>query len=298
MTMNIAGMSPLLLDTTKFAISDLRFSPDVVKVPFRHSGNEFASVGAKPGARPGFRWKTPILAAYNYFGLKLKISTVAEIYFATFASGLRNAGALHTKLGLNTSCLAASYIDGWSINQFGIAMADIVTVLLSANGVLHPFQVVQTVSLPVLGSEPQLHTLGPYQLAGTRKDGAENNGYKLNPILHIPINDGDSFARTLAHLGSAPQLILGHEDALQMVTDLGLMGVNVASSCAIWLAGIDPTTQLRQTTGMSFTISAGQVNIAEIPFGLNTAAKAMVTIDPLSATATHPVVVATAAALP
>ena len=299
MTLNVTGMSPITLDSTTLAISDLAFTPDIVSIPFRHSGNEFPSIGAKPGARPAFRYRTPWLAAYAYFGLKLKISSIVNIYFANFTAGLRTpTTASNTALQVNNGCTGCSYIDGFSIDQFGLVMADVVTLMLSKDGITHPFQQVAAQVLPVLGSQPALSTMGPYQLNAVRKDGARSLGFRQNAIVYSPINDGDSYPRLADWMGASPQFMIDHEDALQMVTDLTLMGLNIATNAVIWLADLDPTTFLRKTTGTSLTVTAGNVMVKSVPWNLNSASKASVVVESLSSTGVHPVTVATGAALP
>jgi hypothetical protein len=299
MTIGLSGMSPVKINATVLAIQDLQFSPEVQYAGFRHSGNEFASVGVCPGGKPMAKFKTPFLAAYNLIGLKLLLATTFEVYFATFTSGLRNSGSsVNTKLGLNTSCTACVYITGASCGQNGILMADVEVIGLSNNGVANPFVSTGTVALPTLGSEPQLHTMGPYALNASRQDGASTSGFTQNIQLAVPLNDGDSFPRTVAWMGAAPRLQVDHQDALATLTALGLLGTNIATSMAVFFAGIDPTTQLRQATGVSLTITSGRVTPGPIQFALNQPNRIGIVGEALSAVATHPITVATAATLP
>lgn len=299
MALGLSGMSPLKINSTVLAVQNVQFSPEIAYSGFQHSGNEFASIGVCPGGKPMVKFRTPFLAAYNLIGLKLLVATTLEVYFATFSAGLRNSGsAVNTKLGLNTSCTACAYITGASAGQNGILMADVEVIGLSTTGALHPFLETGTVSLPTLGSEPQLHTMGPFALNASRLDGATTSGFTNGIQLSVPLNDGDSFPRTIAWMGAAPRLQVAHQDALQIVTSLGLLGTNIATSLAVFFAGIDPTTQLRQTTGVSLTITSGRVNPGPVQFALNQPASIGITGEALSATATHPIAVATAATLP
>lgn len=299
MTLTISGMSPVKIGTTVLAVQDLAVSPEINVANFRHSGNEFPSVGVVPSAMPKVRFRTPFNAAYTLIGMKMLVATTFEVYFATFASGIRQTGAVHVKYGLATSAQACCYIDGASVSQNGILMADIAVQLLSADGVTHPLTKTTTVALPTLASEPQLHTMGPFALNATRIDGATQWQLAQNIQLYTPINDGDAFPRTVGWMGADPQIQVAHEDPLTALTSLGLdRGVNITTSAAVFGAGIDPTTQLRQTTGVSLTISTGRVVTGPIQFDLNRPAKMGFTIRALSATTTHPVVVATGATLP
>lgn len=297
MTLAIAGMSPVLLDTTKLAVEDLQYSPDLLSVPFQHSGYEFPSVGVRPGGRPAWKFRTPFLDAYAYIGLKAKLATVCDIYFATFASGLRQAGANHTKLGLNTNCKAFCWIDGASVRQHGVLMADVNVLMLSIDSTTFPFQYVSAVSLPVLGAEPALHTLGPIGLNGVRKDGSKNHGFRNNCTIVAPINDGDKYPRNAVLMGAKPKLMIEHEDPMQMLTDLTVEGVAIPTSLALYFAGIDPTTGKRMTTGISLTGASGHAQHTGFKWSMTDPASVGIEVDLLSATSTHPIAVNTGAAL-
>ncbi len=299
MTVNLTGMAPLKLDSTVLAIEDLTFTPNIVHEPFHHSGNQFASVGMTPGASPAFRFKTPFLAAYTYMaGLKTKLATTVEIYFATYLNGLRQSGANHTKYELNTGGSACLYMTGATVAQNGVLMVEMIAQLLQSDGVTNPLKRTDSVSLPTLGTEPALHTLGCYALNGTRKDGAKSLSFQLQPKVTIGHHDGDNFPRTHTYMGGQPRLVLQHEDPLQMDTDLGQMGTNIATSVAFFFAGIDPTTHLRMTTGISITVAAGRAYPGELKFTQKDPVTRAVMIDPLSSTGTHPFVINTSATIP
>lgn len=298
MTMTIASLAPIKINSTVIAVKDVQFSPDIAYMAEQHSGYEFPSLGVVPGAAPRIRFKTPLTGAYSLIGMKLLIGTTFELYFATFASGLRQSGANHKKLNLNTSATVCAYIVGGSVGQNGVVWVDVEVVGLSADGVVNPFQITASVSLPTLSSEPQLHTMGPYALNGTRKDGASNLGFQTNVQLATTLNDGDSFPRSVGWMGAAPELAIEHQDALTVLGDLGLTGLNLVTSAAIFFCGIDPTTQLRQTTGFSFTVSSGRALPGPVTLNQGQLPRQGIMIKPLSATSTHPLVVATAATVP
>lgn len=300
MTLSLSGLAPAKIGSTVIPVMDVRVSPEMSYLAFQHSGNEFPSVGAVPGGMPRVSFKTPWAAAYSVIAsLKLSLQTTFEIYLATFASGLRNSGALHSKLSLNASCSACCYISGIeNVGQNQIAMATIEAVGLSNNGVQAPFQKVDLVSLPSLVSEPALHTLGPLTIAGSRVDGLLSSSYAQNIQLAIPKNDGDSYARTVGWMGAAPRLRGRHQDPIAMLAALGLTGVSISSSAALWLIGIDPTTMLRMPTGMSLTVSSGRIITDPVQLSQAKPNEMDFEIAALSSTSTHPVVVNTSASVP
>ncbi len=299
--LNLTGMSPLKINSTVLAITDLALSPEVEIENFRHSGYEFPSVGVVPGARPMARFKTPFGPAYTLFSMKLLQATVLEIYYATFASGLRQAGANHYIHALATSAKAACYMEGASVGQNGILMADIVVALLSSDGLTHPLAALASgATLPTLGSEPQLHTLGPFAIGSgpTRIDGLTNQGFRQNISLAMPKNDGDAYPRACAIMGMDPMIMGEHESPIALLTELGLMGEAVPTNAQAFFRGIDPTTQLLQTTGMKLAVTAGRAIPMPVQFDLNRPAKMGFGIRTLSSTSTHPITVTAAAALP
>lgn len=298
MTISLAGMSPLVVNATTLAITNLRGSPNLNFQAVRHSGNEFPSVGALPGAMPRMSFSTPFLAAYNLIGLKLLIATTFDVFFATFAAGLRQSGANHSKFGLTASCSACLYITGARVAQNGLLMADVEVVYLSNDGKTHPVTLTNSVSLPSLGSEPVLHTLGPYSLNTTRKDGLKNSGFSNGINLHVPINDGDSYPRTVGWMGAAPKLAWAHEDAKQMATDLGWIGANITTSVALYFCGIDPTTHLRMTTGISMIITSGRVWGDGYQWDMQQPATASLMAESLASGSTHPIAVTSGATIP
>jgi hypothetical protein len=303
MTLTIAGMAPCKLNATVLATSDLRISAGINYQGFKHSGNEFASVGVIASAIPRVSFKTPFLAAYNLIGLKLFALTTLDIYFATFAAGLRNpSGTVNSKLGINTSCSAVAYISGWSCGVNGILMAQIECIWLTAAaaGLTVPYVRTDSLALPTLGSEPQLHTLGPVAIGAspTRVDGLANVVYNQGINLKVPLNDGDQFPKTAAYMDADPALGLTHEDPLSMEAIVGLLGESIPTQVVQYFRGIDPSTKLLQTTGISMTMTSGALIPETYDFGLGNIDKISLGVKTLSNSGTHPVAIATAATLP
>jgi hypothetical protein len=301
MTLTISDMAPLKVNSSVLAITDLQLSPDIIDRSLRHSGNEYKSVGAIPGAKPMGRFKTPFMGAYNLIGMKMLQATVFEYYFATFAAGLRQSGANHSKLPLASGAKAALLIDGASVDQFGLLMADVGVYFLSSDGLTHPIAALASgQSLPTVASEPQLHTLGPFALGvgPTRVDGVTNQGFRQNNSVEAPVNDGDAFPKSCALLGQDPGLAGEHEDPLGLLTSLGLMGLNITTQAVAYFRGIDPTTQLLQATGISIAVTSGRAMPGPVQWGLNRTNRMGFNVAPLSSSQTHPFSINLSATLP
>lgn len=300
MTFSIAGMSPLLLGTDVLAIQDIAYSPDLISQPFQHSGNEFPSVGFRPGARPTLKYRTPIKGIYDHLAtLKGKSDTALGLYFSTFANGLRRTGSTHTKLTLPTGCTAFTWIDAISCRQYGVAMADVMTMLLwSPTGPnTFPLERTNNVALPSLGSEPKLHTFGPMGFDAAIKRGAVGHAFRNNCKVVAPVTDGYGGPTDAFLMELKPQFMIESTDPLSVLDELGLEGEEIATSVALQFTGIDAVTGKRETTGFQLSGTSGHRYSGEFKFSLTDPATAGIIVDLLSSSGTHPVSVNTSATI-
>jgi hypothetical protein len=312
MALTLETMSPLTVGSVTYAISDLAVSPSVEAQMLQHSGNEFPSLGIIPGATPRCSFKTPLYGALSMIGISARFvqASIFNFYLATFAAGLRQTGANHTKYSLATSAKCFLWIDGFSIAQNGVAMADCQGIFLSSNGTTHPLAApTGSVALPTLASEPIINTMGPFSITTTgeaRFDGATDFSFRHNCNVQAPKSDGDLYPKIAAFLGCTPQVMIGHMDPLSILAQVGLLGQNVdgttITAATIYLREIDttgtPATQLPKTTGISLTVARGRIVPSPVQFSLGAPAKTALTIHGLSVGTTHPVVTATAATIP
>ena len=321
MALQLEGMSPLTVGAATYAISDLAVSPSVEAQMFQHSGNEFPSLGLIPGATPRCSFKTPLYGALSMIGISARFvaASTFNFYLATFAAGLRQTGANHTKYALATSAKCFLWIDGFSIAQNGVVMADCQGIFLSSDGKIHPLAApAGSSALPTLAAEPIVNTMGPFSisLAGvnTRFDGATDFAFRHNCNVVTPKSDGDLYPKVAAFMGCAPTIHIGHMDPLAILAQLGMTGLVIDGttivSASIYMRQIDTVgtpaspgpyvapTQLPMTTGISLTIGNGQMTPEPVQFQLGQPAKTALTIHGLATGTTHPVVTATGATIP
>lgn len=296
----IYSLAPIRLNSTVLATADLAVPLEVASEAFRHSGNEFASALVVPGAAPRVRFKTPFKPAYDLIGFKGLPVTVLDVYFAKFVASIRDAGSTHAKYSLASSAEGLAYITSISVSNRGIAMAEVEVVLLSSDGMVHPFAAVTTAALPSLGSQPALHTLGVASINGTHIGGAMSVTVDLAPDIMVGVDgapgDGLLYPTVAAYMGGSPAIEVEHGDPITLLATLGLTGVAVgASTFKQWFREYDSTAHVTLATGVSLTIASGAGRVIPIAPGSDNLglAKGGFRIEGLAATGTHPLVLGT-----
>jgi hypothetical protein len=118
----LAGLAPARIASTVVATEGLSVSPDIAKDVFQHSGNPYGSVMQVLGAAPRVRYSTPFAEAWTVFGssLKPKAFTTWDVYFSSFASGVRDSASTHVKLALTASCSVFAWIRSISCRDRGV----------------------------------------------------------------------------------------------------------------------------------------------------------------------------------
>lgn len=295
----VYNLAPLKLNTTVLAIEDLSFTPDVMVEPFQHSGNEFPSVMRVSGGNPAVRFKTPFAEAFALIGLKTLKCTAVEIYLAKFVDSIRQSGAVHRKYSLTASCIGMAYITGAHCSQDGMCMADVVVVLLSNDGIAAPLTGSDVSSLPTLAAEPVPYGMGPVAINGTNYAGCTSLSLDLGTKVDVRRSDGDNYPRVCAFLAGAPSIQIDHADPATMWNAIFPLGVQASTSLVAYLRKYDTTTAVIGTAaGMSLTIASGRVVPGDLGARTADVATAPLRFIGLSATATHPVAIATGVAVP
>lgn len=296
----IHSLAPIQVNATVLATAGLQVPPDVASEAFRHSGNEFASALVVPGAQPRVRFRTPFKPAYDLFGFKGLRVTTLDVYFAKFVDGIRSPSAVHPKYALATSAEAFGWINSVSVGNRGVAMAEVELVLLSSDGMVHPFATPTTSLLPSLSGQPSLHTLGVSSINGTHIGGALDFTLDLAPQIMVGIDgmpgDGLLYPTVAAYMGGSPAIEVSHGDPITLLATLGLTGVPVgASTFKQWLREYDATNHITLSTGISLTIASGAGRVIPMAPGADSlgVAKGGFRIEALSSTSTYPIALGT-----
>ncbi len=294
----IYSSSPIVLNSTTLAVSDLRLPTNIARQQYQHSGNLFPSITAISGAMPRIMFKTPIKDALATIGLGLLPLTTIGVYLAKFSNATytKLATSVHTKWAASAGC---AYITGWSVGHGGICLADVEVIPFSTDGSTHPLARTDANALPTLGAEPLLHTLGPISVNGTVITGLNQLAVSMNHSVDVRVSDGDLYPRNAALIEGKPSISGEHMDPATLLTTLGLAGVNISSNVVAYWKSFDATTQLVSTANaISATIASGRIEASEIPVSQGQAAKAALLVTPLSASSTHPLVTSTSATAP
>lgn len=290
----IYGMSPININSTVLPIDNLTLPAGVMSKAIMHSGNEYPSLSATPGATPRATFKTPFAGAYTLFGLTAFAVTAFDVYFALFSSFIRASGAVHPKMSLASSAQCYAQIMGWSCAQDGLLMADVELTYLAPDSVTYPVAAVTTAALPQLAAQPQLHTLGPLLINGTAIAGLDRSSGTMNHTAFIPRTDGDLYPKIAAKLQSAPRLSMDHGDPLAVLAALGgspggYIGAAITGTVVQYFRAYSLSTGLVSASpAVSITVASGRVNVGQTGASQGSMAKKSLQVECLQMSPTSP----------
>jgi hypothetical protein len=293
-------MAPVRLNSTVVPVVSVGLDHGIVQDLSHHSGNEYPTLVAVAGAGPRITLSVPFRAAFDMIGFGVLNLTTCDIFFATFASLVRQSGANHIKLGLGASCTAAAQITGASVTQDGILLADVEIVPLSNDGVSAPLVRSTGQTLPTLASQPILHTAGPLSVNGTVYPGSTSVQIDLSPTLDVHRGDGALYPMVAARTQGQPSMTLAHADPVAMTALLGSVGVAASSNIVVFFRPYDATTGVVGTgaTAVSLTVASGRVSPERVSFAQGQVATIGARVVGLSTSSTHPFAVSVAATAP
>lgn len=234
----------------------------IIQSLHNHSGNVYPTLVVVPGADRRVTLSVPMKIALDTFGLGLVKLTAFAAFFARFEDFNREDTAVHMALELNTACVAAAQISGWTVNVDGILMATVEIVPMSTTGQLDPLKISNDVDLPTLPGSPALHTLGPVKINGTVVPGLSGHSGSIGSNIAVQRTDGDLYARVCARIEAKPTMSLAHQDPVTILNSLTLMGV-VITEVVVYAKAYDPATGVASQAGsISFTIVSGRIQPA------------------------------------
>jgi hypothetical protein len=301
MPASLYSLAPCKLNTTVVPVERIGLSAGIIANVHQHSGNEYPTLVAIPGATPRITLTIPFRAAYDVLGLSLVSLTGFEIYLAKFASLVRSASSVHTKWALSSSCTAAAMITGLSVNQDGLLMADVEVTPLSNTGMAHPLTRTDNNALPALASQPILHTSGPMSINGTVVPGLQSFGVDLGQSLSVQRTDGAMYPIVAARVDARPKISATHADPVGMYAQLAsMLGANITANAVAYFRQYDATTGVVDAgaTAVSITVASGRVMPLEVATEQGGVATVGVDVHGLSAGATHPFAVSVSATAP
>jgi hypothetical protein len=298
MPSTIYSLAPLTINSTTIAVQVTGFSPGIVEAASKHTGDLYPSLDLVSGSSARVTFSAFAKDAYDLIGLGILSATTFTLYLSKFAALIKSAGADHLRLYLNTSCTAAVQITGLSVNQDGVWMAECEAAILSNGGSTAPY-LLGTASLPALTAQPVRHTLGPAVINGTGIPGVTGSSIQLGQMFESRRFDGDLYPRIAWQAGGEPRLQIDHGDPYAVLNALGLLGASVSASTVVYGRLYNATTGVSSSTnGLSFTIGSGRIFPRDVSASQGQVATGGIDIVALSSTSTHPIVVATNAAVP
>lgn len=254
----VSGGSSVVLPTERYGLS-----LGIMQTLHRHSGNVPPTACVVPGGTQKITISVPLFAAIETFGLGLVKLTQFDGFLSRFADYNKVEGAYHFKIGLESACAAAAEITTWNVNVDGIAMATVEIVPLSDNGANSPVKFSESQELPLLASQPLLHTLGPIKINGTVIPGLSSQSGSINGSPIIQRTDGDKFPRVCARLQTEPTLDLNHADPKTLLAALGVLGSDITADVSAFLKAYDASTGVvSQSNGIEFLVEKGRIHPA------------------------------------
>ncbi len=299
MSYNLYSLSPITVNSTVLPVENISMSHAVLAVVHQHSGNEYPTLIAIPGANPTLSFRTPFAGAWGLIGGTLLSATTFDVYLAKFVSSIRSGSSVHPKLPLAASATAVCYITGTSVNQDGILMADVQVIYLSSDGDTHPIGAVTTNNaLPALASQPVLHTQGPISLGGTVYGGLKSTGIEFGQQIEPRRSDGNPYPRVCIRSGGQPKITGSHEDPIALRAILTQVGTS--SAVVQYFRSFDATTGVvALSNSVSISLAApDRIHPVEMAASQGQPATLGFEAWGLSSTATHPFTVSVAATTP
>ena len=303
MPSNDNSLAPLTIGATTIALLGMSFSRDILASPQFHSGLPYATHIVVPGANPRVTFRCYFQDIYAIAGLTIYKATTFSAYLSKYTDLIRDASSVHARLALASSAVAAVQILSVSVDQDGVLIAECEAVLLSSDGITHPWVYTSNNALPALSAEPVKHTLGPAVLTDTDGNatalpGVTDVNLSLNPSLIVTRSDGDLYPRVASQVQGAPRLAIGHKDPRTLLAELGLLGANQSATAVQYFRRFDATTGVAgASNGISFTMS-GRAHPGTIQAEQGALARDAIEVIPTSSTTSHPVTVSTSATVP
>lgn len=306
MSATIRSLAPLKIGTTVLGVERIGLPFGVLNQVRSHSGNQYPSIVATPGANPRITFRSPFKDAYSLIGLTALSVSVFELYLATFGSVVRDSGSTHAKIALNANGGAAGAVvqaTGWSINQDGVLMLDCEALLLSFDGLINPLADPTTNNaLPSLAGEPLLHTLGPMTLndgSGIPLPGLISHSGALGQKLEALRHDGMPYPYKAVRKGGQPQLRATHVDPIALMAKVGYLGVNATQNFVQYFRSFASDTGIvNSANSISLTMASHKATPDTLDCEHLGTARMGVILDGLSANNTHPIAVSTSASTP
>lgn len=296
MTATIRSLAPLKINSTVLPVTDVSVNPGNRMQSIPHSGHLQPTVIVQTGSTPTITCRAPILAAYNLIGFAALSVTVLEVQETKYAAGVVASGSVHTKWSLASSATAKAIITGWSVDQDGIAFADIEIACESADGTTHPLSRSDTTALLTLAdASPLLHTMGPVEIPATsRVDGANSHGISTGLTFTTPGNDGDLYPQVVAVLTSQPSITGSYGDPVGLIGAITNDLAGDDKTCVTHFRQVDGTTGLASATTLSITTSVSRIIPTTISYGQGSVASAGFECQAVSSDgSTHPFTVNT-----
>lgn len=255
--MTIFRQGLVQLGTKVLPVQSASFDPAILETAYRSSGDNYSTLRTVFGATPAMQLTVPYQEAVDELGLIPKRYTALTYTALKYnpTTGITSTGSDHITVTLSASCFAFAMITGFNVSQNGIATATIQVMAFSADGTTHPLTV-GTGSALALASQPVLKTLGGVTINGAAIGGAQSVSGSLSQRAQPLVTDGDLYPTQFSWSGNEKTLSIQHSDPSAVLSALGLLGADIASSTTV-------TLNTRSSAGVITTTGASTITIAK-----------------------------------
>lgn len=286
--MSIIRQGLLQLGTTVIPVEDVNLDPATATAARRSSGDLYPTQQTVFGGNRSITCTAPVAIAFSLIGLTTTKFTALQLTLLKIgADGITSTGTDHVRIAGAASATFYATLTGFSVNQGGLATAQIAIACIAPLGTTDPLTVT-TGSALALSAQPDLHTLGPVTVNGSAIPGVVGFSGSLSHDASTRTTDGDLYPTQFSWNSSNPVLQVQHSDPDAVLSALGLTGASLASSTKVTFLKRG-TDSVISATQLSITVSAGIITTGAVSGGVGRTASTGFTIMPAAAdSTTHP----------
>lgn len=260
--MNDRTPGRLKLASTVLPCTDLKFDRLMVTEGSPHSAQRHRTNVLVAGAElPMLMATMPFKSAQAVLGLvnvPYLAAGVVEGYIGNVVAGVLDTNSTHIKYAKSTNCFATAWIDSFSVQEGGEALAEVHIAFFSVDGDTDPITRTATVAFPALSAVAENFGIGVLTLNGTALDGVTGISYQSGFALAVQRVSGHKFVTGGVPSGFKPTITVEHQDADAVYAALGGDGATIASTTTLTLQKY--ANDVLSTTGqLTLTFTQGFV---------------------------------------
>lgn len=231
-----------------------------------HSGLLHAALARPNAGRSVMLTLTmPIASALDMCGAGMVSAMVSActMHQTAYNDAVIASGEVHPTWELDSGAQAIACITEIQTgSDAGMVTATVDVAVLSGDGVTAPV-VPGAGALPVLSSQPAVHTMGPVTIAGTAVKGSQSHSISTGLSWRFNPADGEEYATNAVIETSQTTLTISHADAKAVADEFADLASQKAA-VALFCREADQGTLRLGGTSISFTAALGAVALGDL----------------------------------